>query len=170
MSTERTRRQFLAMTTASTTLAASGCAHADAAPGRGGDRRDPPAPVPKRPLGRTGLNVSIIGLGGSHLGDVRDPGDAVRIVHEAIDAGVNFFDNAWEYHEGKSEEIMGRALQGGGRRERVLLMTKVCTHGRKADVAMRQLEDSLRRLGTDHLDLWQIHECVYENDLTVRIC
>jgi aryl-alcohol dehydrogenase-like predicted oxidoreductase len=73
-------------------------------------------------------------------------------------------DNAWEYHDGKSEEIMGRALATGGRRDKVFLMTKVCTHGRGADVAMQQLEDSLRRLQTDHLDLWQVHECVYDND------
>jgi aryl-alcohol dehydrogenase-like predicted oxidoreductase len=88
--------------------------------------------------------------------------DAVRIVHEALDAGVNFMDNAWEYHEGTSEERMGRAI--ADRRDRVFLMTKVCTHGRSAAVAMRQLEQSLRRLGTDHLDLWQIHECAYDND------
>ncbi|HZU85462.1 MAG TPA: aldo/keto reductase [Polyangiaceae bacterium] len=107
--------------------------------------------------------MSIIGIGGSHLGDVRDPVEAVRIVHEAIAAGVNFFDNAWEYHDGRSEELLGRALQGG-KRDQVFLMTKVCTHGQKADVAMRMLEDSLQRLGTDHLDLWQIHECIYDND------
>jgi len=106
--------------------------------------------------------VSILGVGGSHLGDMADPEAAVRVVHEAIDAGVNFFDNAWEYHDGRSEEILGRALRG--RRDRVFLMTKVCTHGRPADVAMEQLEQSLARLGTDHLDLWQIHECVYDND------
>jgi aryl-alcohol dehydrogenase-like predicted oxidoreductase len=94
---------------------------------------------------------------------VRDPNEATEIVHRAIDAGVNFFDNAWEYHDGKSEEVLGRALRGG-RRDKAFVMTKVCTHGRKADVAMAQLEDSLRRLGTDHVDLWQIHECVYDND------
>jgi aryl-alcohol dehydrogenase-like predicted oxidoreductase len=93
---------------------------------------------------------------------VRDPDEAARIVHEAIDAGVNFFDNAWEYHDGRSEEVLGKAL--AGKRDQVFLMTKVCTHGRKADVAMKQLEDSLRRLGTDHLDLWQVHECVYDDD------
>ncbi|MGA7119374.1 MAG: aldo/keto reductase [Polyangiaceae bacterium] len=106
--------------------------------------------------------MSILGIGGSHLGDVRDPDDAVKIVDQAIDAGVTFFDNAWEYHDGKSEEILGRALQG--KRDRVFLMTKVCTHGRKSDVAMQQLEESLRRLQTDHLDLWQVHECIYDND------
>ena len=83
-------------------------------------------------------------------------------MHEAIDAGVNFFDNAWEYHDGKSEEWMGRALKG--RRDKVFLMTKVCTHGRDKKVALRQLEESLKRLQTDHLDLWQVHEVVYDND------
>jgi aryl-alcohol dehydrogenase-like predicted oxidoreductase len=120
-------------------------------------------PVPKRPLGNTGVPVAIMGLGGSHLGDVPDPKEAIGMVHEAIDAGIDFFDNAWEYHDGKSEEILGRALAGGFR-DKAFLMTKVCTHGRKADVAMAQLEQSLRRLGTDHLDLWQIHECVYYDD------
>jgi aryl-alcohol dehydrogenase-like predicted oxidoreductase len=79
-----------------------------------------------------------------------------------VDAGVNFLDNAWEYNQGRSEEWMGRALQG--RRDKVFLMTKVCTHGRDKKVAMRQLEKSLKRLGTDHLDLWQIHEVIYDND------
>ena len=88
--------------------------------------------------------------------------EAVRIVHEAIDAGINFLDNAWEYHDGESERRMGRAI--ADRRDSVFLMTKVCTHGRDAKVAMRQLDESLRRLRTDYLDLWQIHECVYYND------
>src|SRR6478672_5758579 len=86
------------------------------------------AAIPRRPLGRTGAQVSILALGGSHLGDIHDAGVATRIVHEAIDAGVNFFDNAWEYHDGRSEDWLGRALQG--KRDKVLLMTKVCTHGR----------------------------------------
>jgi aryl-alcohol dehydrogenase-like predicted oxidoreductase len=71
-------------------------------------------------------------------------------------------DNAWDYHEGRSEEWMGEALRG--RRDQVFLMTKVCSHGRDGKVAMKQLEDSLRRLRTDHLDLWQIHEVVYDTD------
>jgi aryl-alcohol dehydrogenase-like predicted oxidoreductase len=118
--------------------------------------------IPRRPLGRTGVQVSLLALGGSHLGDIRDAGVATRIVHEAIDAGVNFFDNAWEYHDGRSEMLLGDAL--AGRRDRVVLMTKVCTHGRDRRVALRQLDESLRRLRTDHLDLWQIHECVYDDD------
>ena len=118
--------------------------------------------IPTRPLGSTGVHVSALGLGGYHLGDVTRKREAVRIVRAAVDAGVTFMDNAWEYHEGKSEEIMGEAL--AGRRHEVFLMTKVCTHGRDAKAALRQLEQSLRRLKTDHLDLWQIHEVVYDDD------
>ena len=119
-------------------------------------------PIARRPFGRHADLVSIIGLGGYHLGKAKTMTESVRIVHEAIDAGINFLDNAWEYHEGESEKRMGRAIED--RRDAVFLMTKVCTHGRDAKVAMRQLEQSLRRLRTDHLDLWQIHECVYDND------
>jgi predicted aldo/keto reductase-like oxidoreductase len=118
--------------------------------------------IPRRRLGRTGEQVSIIGVGGYHLGTMSSLDDAVRLVQEAIDAGVTIFDNAWEYNNHRSEEWMGQALQG--RRDKVFLMTKVCTHGRDKNVAMQQLEESLKRLQTDHLDLWQIHEVVYEND------
>jgi aryl-alcohol dehydrogenase-like predicted oxidoreductase len=106
--------------------------------------------------------VSALALGGYHLGLVGNQREAIRIVHAAIDAGITFMDNAWEYNEGTSEEILGKALVG--RRDQVFLMTKVCTHGRDRTVAMRQLKQSLRRLKTDHLDLWQVHECVYPND------
>lgn len=118
--------------------------------------------IPKRQLGQTGVSVSAIGVGGSSLGDMLSNSEATRVVHEAIDGGVTFFDNAWEYHDGMSEERMGRALRGY--RDKVFLMTKVCTRGRDADVGMKMLEDSLRRLQTDHLDLWQIHEVIYYND------
>ncbi len=80
----------------------------------------------------------------------------------AIDGGVNFFDNCWEYHRGKSEVWMGSALKG--KRQQVFLMTKVCSHGRDKDVALRMLEESLNRLQTDHLDLWQIHGVSFETD------
>jgi aryl-alcohol dehydrogenase-like predicted oxidoreductase len=120
------------------------------------------AEVPKRPLGRTGLQVSVMGIGGYHLGSASSDSAATQIVNEALDAGVNFFDNAWEYHQGLSEERLGRALKG--KRDRAVVMTKVCTHGRDKNVAMRQLEESLTRLQTDHLDVWQIHEVIYEND------
>jgi uncharacterized protein len=119
-------------------------------------------PIERRAFGRDHEMVSIIGLGGYHLGKPKTAAASVRIIHAAIDAGVNFLDNAWEYHDGESEKRMGRAI--ADRRDSVFLMTKVCTHGRSAAVAMRQLHESLRRLRTDYLDLWQIHECVYDND------
>jgi aryl-alcohol dehydrogenase-like predicted oxidoreductase len=121
-----------------------------------------PDQIPRKPFGKTAERVSVIGLGGYSLGSAPSLEEAIAIVHAAIDAGVNFFDNAWEYHDGKSEEWMGRALKG--RRDKVFLMTKVCTHGRDKKVGLKMLEESLKRLQTDHLDLWQIHECVYDND------
>lgn len=150
-----TRREFVAATAAAGTVGA-------AALGRRRARAAKNVAVPRRRFGKTDDEVSIIGVGGSHLGETKDDAEAVRIVHAAIDAGVTFFDNAWEYHGGVSEERLGKAL--AGRRKQVFLMTKVCTHGRDKKEAMKQLEQSLRRLKTDHLDLWQVHEVVYEND------
>ncbi len=118
--------------------------------------------VSKRKFEKTDLDVSIIGMGGFHIGSAESEDAATEIVHQALDAGINFFDNAWEYHDGQSEAWLGNALQG--RRDQVILMTKVCTHGRDKAVAMQMLEGSLRRLRTDHLDVWQIHEVVYDND------
>jgi predicted aldo/keto reductase-like oxidoreductase len=118
--------------------------------------------VPHRPLGKTGVQVSAIGVGGYHLGSVRNQNDVNQLVAEAMDAGINFFDNAWEYHDGQSEVMLGNALQG--RRQQAVIMSKVCTHGRDKNVAMRQLEESLRRLKTEYLDIWQIHEVIYYND------
>jgi uncharacterized protein len=125
-------------------------------------QRDLSGVVPRKPLGRTGLQVSAMGLGGYHLGSAETDQEANEIVAKAIDHGVNFFDNAWEYHDGLSEERLGKALKG--KRDQAIVMTKVCTHGREKKIAMRMLEESLRRLQTDHLDVWQIHEVVYEND------
>jgi uncharacterized protein len=113
-------------------------------------------------MGKTGLDVSIIGLGGFHLGSARDQPTANDIVARALDAGINFFDNAWDYHDGLSETRLGEAL--AGKRDRAIVMTKVCTHGRDAKVAMQMLDESLRRLQTDHIDVWQIHEVIYDND------
>ena len=118
--------------------------------------------IPRRPLGKSGIEVSILGVGGFHLGAAEDQDTATQMVHAALDAGINFFDNAWEYHDGESESRLGKAL--AGRRQEAVLMTKVCTHGRDKSVAMQMLEESLRRLQTDHLDVWQIHEVIYEND------
>ena len=118
--------------------------------------------IPTRPFGRAGERVSLLGLGGWHVGLPKSDRAAVRLIHAAVDAGITFLDNAWDYNDGLSETRMGQAI--ADRRDRVFLMTKVCTHGRDGKVAMRQLEDSLRRLRTDHLDLWQIHEVVFDDE------
>jgi aryl-alcohol dehydrogenase-like predicted oxidoreductase len=118
--------------------------------------------IPRRALGKTGINVSVLCFGGAHWGRMDSEAEAIRVLHEAIDAGVTFLDNAWEYNGGRSEELMGKAVQG--RRQQVCLMTKVCSHGRDKRVALQQLDESLRRLKTDYLDLWQIHEVVYDDD------
>ena len=117
---------------------------------------------PKRPMGGTGLQVSILGVGGYHLGTAAGQEEVNNMVAKALDHGINFFDNAWEYHGGMSEERVGAALKG--RRDQAIVMTKVCTHGRKKDIAMQMLEESLTRLQTDHLDVWQVHEVIYYND------
>jgi aryl-alcohol dehydrogenase-like predicted oxidoreductase len=148
-----TRRGFLEAAIPATGMLASGSMAL---------AQNPTDPIPQRPLGKTGLQTSIIGVGGYHLGSADDERTAKRIVDQAIDEGINFFDNCWDYHDGKSEEWMGAALEG--KRDRIILMTKVCTHGRGKDVAMRMLEESLRRLRTDHLDVWQIHEVIYYDD------
>src|SRR5579871_252379 len=122
----------------------------------------PSGMIPKKPFGKTGVQISAMGLGGYHLGSAETDKAANETVAKALDHGVTFFDNAWEYHDGLSEERMGRALRG--RRDQAFVMTKVCTHGRDKKVAMRMLEESLRRLQTDHLDLWQVHEVVYQSD------
>jgi aryl-alcohol dehydrogenase-like predicted oxidoreductase len=118
--------------------------------------------IPQRPFGRTGVKVSALGCGGHHLGDLKTVEDAIRLVHEAVDAGITFFDNCWEYWNGRAEDWLGRGLKG--RRDKVFLMTKVCTHGRGAGLALRMLDESLRRLQTDHLDLWQVHGVCFDND------
>src|SRR6201987_2016842 len=116
----------------------------------------------KRPLGSTGLECSILGMGGFHLGTVADQAEVDNMVAKAIDHGINIFDNAWEFHKGLSEEKLGVALKG--KRDNVIVMSAVCTHGPDQDLAMRMLDASLMRLQTDHLDVWQIHEVIYHND------
>jgi uncharacterized protein len=118
--------------------------------------------IPLRQFGKTDVKISALGMGGHHLGGAPDQPTAVRMVQEACDGGITFFDNCWEYHRGKSEIWMGAGLKG--RRDKVFLMTKVCTHGRDASLAMQMLEQSLLRLQTDHLDLWQIHGVTFDND------
>ena len=147
-----TRRDFIKQT-AYGLCAGNMLSHALAASGR--------ADIPKHPLGSTGVDVSILGLGGHHIGRIRDDNQSIQLIRKAIDSGVTFLDNAWEYHNGRSEELMGKALTGGYR-DKAFLMTK--HHGRDKKTAMEHLEDSLRRLRTDVIDLWQFHEVVYDKD------
>ncbi len=114
-----------------------------------------------RPLGRIGVTVSAIGMGGAHLGGLGSDAAAVRLVRSAVDRGLTFMDNSWDYSGGRAEERMGKALRGGYR-DKVFLMTKI--DGRTRDVAAQQIDMSLRRLGVDHLDLLQIHEVIRMSD------
>jgi aryl-alcohol dehydrogenase-like predicted oxidoreductase len=118
--------------------------------------------IPYRTLGRTGERVSAIGLGGYHLGKpVLEESESIRIVRTAIDSGISFLDNSWDYHDGQSELRMGRAL-GDGYRNRAFLMTKI--DGRDRATAARQIDESLRRLQTDRIDLLQHHEVIRLDD------
>jgi aryl-alcohol dehydrogenase-like predicted oxidoreductase len=118
--------------------------------------------IPLKRFGKSDVQISALGLGGHHLGSAKEEAIAIEIVHRAVDGGVTFFDCCWEYNRGKSEDWLGKGLKG--RRDKVFLMTKVCTHGRDAALATQMLEQSLRRLQTDHLDLWQIHGVSFQND------
>jgi aryl-alcohol dehydrogenase-like predicted oxidoreductase len=153
------RREFLQTTAAG--LAAAGLA--GAAPQQQAAQVNAGG-IPLRPLGRTGEMVSAIALGGHAATNPRKMSEeeSLRLIRRAVDEGITFMDNAWDYHDGLAEERMGKALAEGGRRDKVFLMTKVC--GRTAKDAQSNLEDSLRRLKTDRIDLWQFHEMCYDND------
>ena len=114
-----------------------------------------------RTLGRTGQQVSPIGLGGYHIGVPKDEQEGIKIIRSAIDHGINFMDNSWDYHNGGSEIRMGKALRDGYR-NKVFLMTKI--DGRTKESAARQLDECLKRLQTDHLDLLQFHEIIRLED------
>jgi aryl-alcohol dehydrogenase-like predicted oxidoreductase len=118
--------------------------------------------IPLRDFGKSGVKISALGMGGHHLGEAKDEDTAVEIIHRSVEGGITFFDCCWEYNRGKSEDWLGKGLKG--LRDRAFLMTKVCTHGRDAALAMQMLEQSLRRLQTDHLDLWQVHGVGFAND------
>jgi uncharacterized protein len=116
-----------------------------------------------RNLGQTGVSVSAIGMGGSHIAKpALQENESIRLIQAAIDRGITFMDNAWDYNQGESEMRMGKALSQGGYRQRVFLMTKL--DGRTKEAAARQIESSLSRLRTDHIDLIQHHEVVRFED------
>ncbi|HAV14478.1 MAG TPA: aldo/keto reductase [Opitutae bacterium] len=145
------RRNFLKVSVSSAAIASTPAAIAKAAS---------QTVIPKRKFGRHNDMLTVVGFGGHTLYQAGSQADANMIAHRAVDLGVNFFDNAWDYHGGEAEEYMGVALEG--KRDKVFLMSKFCNyHGtqRMATVAsaMKNLEDSLRRLKTDHLDLWMMH-------------
>src|SRR3984957_5808018 len=118
--------------------------------------------IPYRMLGRTGEKVSAIGIGGYHLGRPNvDAEESIRIVRTALDEGINFLDNCWDYNGGESEIRMGNALRDGYR-QKAFLMSKI--DGRNKDTAASQIDESLRRLQTDRIDLLQFHEVIRDAD------
>jgi uncharacterized protein len=146
------RREFLGMTAASLLVAGSL---------NGAARMDSKNGIPYRTLGRTGEKVSVVGLGGYHLGRQSDPDESIRIIRTGIDEGVNFLDNCWDYNGGESEVRMGKGLRDGYR-EKAFLMTKI--DGRSKSAAAIQINESLRRLQTDRIDLLQFHEVIRDSD------
>jgi aryl-alcohol dehydrogenase-like predicted oxidoreductase len=146
------RREFLGMTAASLLMAGTL---------GGSTAQDRKNGIPYRPLGRTGEKVSLIGLGGYHLARQSDTQESIRIIRTGIDEGLNFLDNCWDYNEGESEIRMGKALRDGYR-EKTFLMTKI--DGRTKSAASAQLNESLRRLQTDRVDLLQFHEVIRDTD------
>jgi predicted aldo/keto reductase-like oxidoreductase len=116
--------------------------------------------IPYRTLGKTGEKVSLVGVGGAHIGRVSEQ-ESLQIVRAALDRGINFLDNSWDYNDGKSEEWMGKALKDGYR-QKAFLMTKI--DGRTKESARKQLDESLKRLQVDHIDLLQFHEIIRMND------
>jgi predicted aldo/keto reductase-like oxidoreductase len=150
-----TRREFLRLALAAT-VAPVGCSEG------GGMAAAVEGGIARRRLGRTGETVTLVGLGGWHMAR---PGlseeESVRIVRTAIDGGIGFLDNCWDYNDGESERRMGLALRDGYR-DKVFLMTKY--DGRTREAAARQIDESLRRLGTDRIDLMQLHEVIHADD------
>jgi uncharacterized protein len=121
----------------------------------------PSGDIPRRTLGHTGEKISMVGIGGYHLGKQHDENESIAIIRAALDGGINFLDNCWDYNGGESEIRMGKALRDGYR-QKAFLMTKI--DGRDAKTAAAQLDESLRRLQTDHVDLLQFHEVIRMND------
>jgi predicted aldo/keto reductase-like oxidoreductase len=128
---------------------------------RKGETMSQTSEMPYRALGKTGVKVSCIGLGGFHLGQSKlEEDDMIKLFHTAIDRGINFSDNSWDYNQGESERRVGKALKGY--RDKVFVMTKF--DGRTKGSALQQLDESLQRLDVDHVDLWQFHENIRLED------
>ncbi len=121
-----------------------------------------PNGIPMRPLGKSGASVSMVGLGGWDSVANKTDAESVKLMHEALDSGIFFWDNCWEYHDGRAEKVMGQALAEPGVRGRVFLMTKTCA--RDYEGARKQIDESLARLRTDHVDLLQFHAMQYPGD------
>jgi uncharacterized protein len=117
--------------------------------------------IPYRTLGHTGEKVSLVGIGGYHIGMQSDEHESIRIIRAALDGGINFLDNCWDYNDGQSEIRMGKALRDGYR-QKAFLMTKI--DGQTKTAAAKQIDESLRRLQTDHIDLLQFHEVIRDTD------
>jgi predicted aldo/keto reductase-like oxidoreductase len=146
------RREFVSMTTASLLMTRNL---------NGATKPDINNGIPYRTLGRTGEKVSLVGLGGYHLGRQGDPDESIRIIRTGIDEGINFLDNCWDYNAGESEVRMGKALRDGYR-QKAFLMTKI--DGRSKIAATIQINECLRRLQTDRIDLLQFHEVIRDSD------
>jgi predicted aldo/keto reductase-like oxidoreductase len=160
------RRDFLTVAVAGGTGLATGLPATPAAESTPSIPLGPPPETIRgdmryRRLGRTGVEVSAIGLGGYHIGQPKDEDESIRIIRAAVDAGITFLDNSWDYHDGVSEKRMGKALKDGYR-DKVFLMTKL--DGRTKAEAAKQIDESLRRLQTDHVDLLQHHEIIRLED------
>src|ERR1700719_1713251 len=142
-------------------LGFAAAAYFSAHAGRQVPRSEPRSGIPYRTLGRTREKVSLVGLGGYHLGKQADPQESIRIIRTGLDEGVNFLDNCWDYNGGESEVRMGNALRDGYR-QKAFLMSKI--DGRTKAAAASQINESLRRLQTDRIDLLQFHEVIREAD------
>jgi len=145
-----TRREFMKLTVAGLAIGASTDLWADEIKGE----------VPYRALGRTGEKISAIGLGGYHIG-IPEEAEGIKLIRSAIDRGINFMDNCWDYHDGRSEVCMGKALRDGYR-NKAFLMSKI--DGQTKKLAAQQIDESLKRLQTDHVDLMQFHEVIRDKD------
>jgi predicted aldo/keto reductase-like oxidoreductase len=167
-----TRRSFIETTAAAVAATAAGLTtrFAFAQPAPSSSLPDLPLKTPEstrqgdmlyRTLGRTGEKVSLIGLGGFHIGQQKAEDESIALIRKAIDSGITFMDNSWDYHNGGSETRMGKALQDGYH-QKIFLMTKI--DGRTKDEAARQIDQSLQRLQTDHIDLLQHHEILRMED------